>query len=69
MQYWEVPLIWMPFATGALDRPTLLLGTWMFALLPPQDIDLRAMGNRFNGSVREELFFESARSGLRFWFR
>ena len=66
MQYWEVPLFWMPFATGALFWPTLLLGTWMLAQLPPpnqQDIASRAKRTPFN-SIERRAFFRKYAFGF-----
>ena len=59
LQYWEVPLFWMPFVTGAFFWPTLLLGTWMLAQLPPpnqEDIASRAKRTPFNRSERSAFF-------------
>jgi hypothetical protein len=35
MQAWGVPELWMPFVTGALFLPLLLLSLWMLSVLPP----------------------------------
>ncbi|MDB6133022.1 MAG: hypothetical protein JWM59_1265 [Verrucomicrobiales bacterium] len=37
MQAWHVTELWMPFVTGALFLPLLLLALWMLAVLPPPD--------------------------------
>ncbi len=63
LQYWEVPLFWMPFATGALFWPTLLLGTWMLAQLPPPndaDVASRAKRSPFNSAERSSFFRRNA---------
>ena len=63
MQYWEIPLFWMPFATGALFWPTLLLGTWMLAQMPPpnpRDVAARAKRAPFNRAERYAFFSKYA---------
>lgn len=35
MTYYDVSQFWMPFLTGALFWPTLLLGVWMLEQIPP----------------------------------
>ncbi|MES2709072.1 MAG: DUF5690 family protein [Verrucomicrobiota bacterium] len=37
MHAWGVPELWMPFVTGAVFLPLLLLALWMLAVLPPPD--------------------------------
>lgn len=34
-----IPEFWMPFVTGAVFIPTLLLGVWLLSLIPPPDAE------------------------------
>ena len=58
MQYANIPLFWMPFATGALFWPTLLLGCWMLGQIPaPGELDIKFRAPRSPISRQERRAF------------
>ena len=66
MTYYEVSPFWMPFLTGALFWPSLLLGVWMLEQIPrPNEKDLRSRFQRspINADERKS-FFGSFRNGI-----
>ncbi len=59
IEYWHVPEIYMPFVTGALYIPLLLLAVWMLTKIPPPgDEEIKSRGVRvaLNGKQRVALF-------------
>ena len=66
MTYYEVSQFWMPFLTGALFWPTLLLGVWMLEQIPkPTEEDMKSRFKRspINAEERQS-FFSKYRTGL-----
>jgi uncharacterized membrane protein len=59
IEYWHVPEIYMPFVTGALYIPLLLLAVWMLTKIPPpgnDEISSRGIRVSLNGKERIALF-------------
>lgn len=66
MQSWGLSAYWMPFATGALFLPLLVLCAWMLEQIPPPspaDIALRTQRAPMNGHERA-VFFRTFAPGL-----
>jgi hypothetical protein len=59
IEYWHVPEIYMPFVTGALYIPLLLLAVWMLTKIPPpgdEEVNSRGIRVSLNGKERIALF-------------
>jgi hypothetical protein len=66
MDTWQVSEFWMPFLTGLLFVPTLLVGLWMLENTPPPDeadIAHRSERSRMDGN-RRIAFFRSFSAGI-----
>ena len=66
MTYYDVSQFWMPFATGALFWPSLVIGVWMLEQIPvpnKKDVESRFQRSPINSDERKS-FFESYRGGL-----
>ena len=61
IEYWHVSEIYMPFVTGALYIPQLVLAVWMLTKIPPpsaQESASRGVRVNLNGKERIALFMQ-----------
>ena len=59
MTYYDVSQFWMPFATGLIFWPSLILGVWMLEQIPPPtslDIKFRSKRSPINAAERKQFF-------------
>jgi len=63
INHWHVSEFWMPFMTGLLFVPGLILGVWMLGKIPPPDETDKAQRTErvpMNGAQRKAFFREFA---------
>jgi uncharacterized membrane protein YwzB len=63
VEQWHISEFWMPFFTGCLFLPVILLSAWMLERIPPpteEDIEMRSIREPMNGSQRKTLLLTYA---------